>query len=138
MEQRELPVDLMELVESIKSVIEEKINWIKCDSKLNWSMSSLKTGEEKEKAAVTINYRVASQHPNVKESEYSLGIKVNLDRMIEISFDGLYFDDIFGVSAKVNLTESQINDIPFLIGKYLDLRTSDKKVTMSVSGGFGD
>ena len=121
--ERELTIDLMELVETIKKKIEETVNWIKCDSKVYWSMSSLKTGEEKEKAAVTVNYTVASDHPNV-DSEYSLGIKVNLDRMIEISFGGLYFDEIFSVNAKVTLTESQINDIPYLIGKYLDLKTS--------------
>jgi hypothetical protein len=134
--ERELPIDLMEFVEEIKTIIEDGLDWAKCDSKLAWTMSAFKTGEEKEKAAVTLNYQVKSAHPNVKDALYNLSIKVNLDRIIELSFDGLYFDDLFDVSAKVHLSESDIKNIPFLIGKYLDLKTSS--TTPIVKGVFED
>lgn len=122
--ERELPVGLIDLVESVRENLEEKLTWIKCDSKLNWTLSAFKTGEEKEKAAITLNYVVASAHPNVRECQYTLSLKVNLDRMVELTLEGLYFDDLFDVVAKVHLTESQLTDIPVIIGKYLDLKTS--------------
>lgn len=121
----EMPVDLFSLANSIRSIMEESVDWIKCDSKLSLNKSSFKDGTGKEKSNIQLSYTIESNHPNIpEESDLAINIKVNKDRTIEISFGGLRLQPYFSVGAYAYLSESQVNDIPTLIGKYLDIKTS--------------
>lgn len=121
----ELPVDLFGLANSIKSIMEESVDWIKCDSKLSLNRSSFKDGSGKEKSHIQLSYSIESAHPSIpEESHLIVNIKVNKDRSIEMVFGGLKLQPYFSVNAYAYLSESQISDIPMLIGKYLDIKTS--------------
>jgi hypothetical protein len=123
-EQKEVPIDLLELVEDVKEVIDGAIQWDKCQSKLAWSKSSYKDGSGKEKVSMFLTYTVPSDHPNAVHGNYQLKFKVDRDRTIEFWFKELFIEPYFSINVSGFLSESQLGEIPRLVGKYLDIKTS--------------
>lgn len=120
---RDIPMDLIELVGVVKNIVESCTDWIKCDSKLTWNKSSFKDGDGKEKSYVQLNYTVESSHPFVRDNKYQVSFKIQRDRTIEMWCGGLTLP-FFSVNTYCIMSESEINDIPSKIGRYLDIKTS--------------
>lgn len=124
----EIPMDLLELRDMVSEVVDNSVKWSKCNIKVMLTNSFYMGELEKEKSSIDIKYIIPSDHPRARDSEYSVSFKISRDRTIEFKFKGLYLDPCFAFNVTGSLFESQISDIPNLIGDYLDIGGSDNVV----------